>query len=439
MNKRLKQGLLFLGDLIILHGALVLTLLIRYQSAGMSHWSAHWPFFLPVFGIWIITLYISGAYDLNLVYQQRRLNLSALNASLSAVAISVIYFYLNRSEIAPKTNLLIFFLVFLLLFIIWRSTYNFLIKSYLPKNNLALIGWNDQTARLLEDIKNKPHSGYETALVFKNKEEIKNLPELIKSKNIHTLVISTELFNDVELRQTLFDCLSLQVAFYNFPDFYEDINGKVPIESIDQTWFIQNLDENRKHFFNLSKRVLDLILSLIILLISLIFWPFIALIIVLESRGPIFFQQQRVGRNESIFEMLKFRTMKTSGNNGDMTQENDKRITRFGNFLRKSRLDEIPQMLNIIKGDMSFIGPRPERPEYIEELTKSIPFYKTRLLIKPGVTGWDQVSGFYHSPSIADTIEKLQYDLFYLKNRSFYLDLAIFFKTIATVIGRSGR
>lgn len=439
MNKRLKQGLLFLGDFLILNLTLLLTLLIRYQENAYDKMPSHWLYFLLVFLIWIIVLYISGAYDLNLVYQSRRLKMAALNSTISAAAISILYFYLNPSEITPKTNLLIFSAVFFILFSAWRFAYNLLLKKYLPKNNLALIGWNEQTEKLLEDIKNKPHSGYETALVFKNKEEIKNLPQLIKDKNIHTLVISAELFQDEELRQTLFDCLSLNVAFYNFPDFYENINGKVPIESIDQNWFIQNLDESNKKFFNIIKRFFDFLFSLFFFIISAPFWPLIALIINLESKGPIFFRQKRVGKNEEVFEMIKFRTMKTQGNDGSMTKENDNRITRFGNILRKTRIDEIPQVLNIIKGEMSFIGPRPERPEFVDELEKAIPFYKTRLLIKPGVTGWDQVSGFYHSPSVEDTMEKLQYDLYYLKNRSIYLDLAILLKTIATVVGRSGR
>lgn len=131
--------------------------------------------------------------------------------------------------------------------------------------------------------------------------------------------------------------------------------------------------------------------------------------------------------------------MREDGNNRSMTIEGDKRITKFGSFLRKTRLDEIPQILNIIKGEMSFIGPRPERPEIVSDLEYQIPFYKTRLLIKPGITGWDQVSGKYHSPSLEDTLEKLQYDLFYLKHRSFYLDLIITLKTIATMLSREGR
>ena len=131
--------------------------------------------------------------------------------------------------------------------------------------------------------------------------------------------------------------------------------------------------------------------------------------------------------------------MKEDGNNRTMTVEGDKRVTKLGLFLRKTRLDEIPQVINIIKGEMSFIGPRPERPEIVSGFEHQIPFYKTRLLIKPGITGWDQVSGKYHSPSLEDTLEKLQYDLFYLKHRSFYLDLVITLKTIATMMSREGR
>jgi lipopolysaccharide/colanic/teichoic acid biosynthesis glycosyltransferase len=151
------------------------------------------------------------------------------------------------------------------------------------------------------------------------------------------------------------------------------------------------------------------------------------------------FTQERVGQNEQVFKMLKFRTMKVQGNDGSMTKEHDNRITGVGRCLRKTRLDEIPQLINILRGEMSFIGPRPERPEYVRDLAEKIPFYKTRLLIQPGISGWDQISGVYHSPSLEDTTEKLQYDLYYLKHRSIIFDCSIFLKTIATMLGREGR
>ena len=440
MNKRFKQVILLLGDLAILQLTLWISLILRFSGNSMSSlWASNLPYFIPVFIIWIIVLYIGGAYNLNLAYNSRHFRLTVINSISFAALLSVIYFYLHQSEIAPKTILAIFVLVFAVLFFTWRSIFNYFVKSYLPKNNLAFIGWNKAIEGLLEDIKNQPHHGFNTALVFKSADDINNLPAIIREKNIHTIVLSNELAGDPKLTESLFDCLSLNVAFYSQVDFYENINGKVPIESIDQAWFINNLNEGNRHYFNIIKRTIDIVLSTLLMIISLPFWPLIALIIKIESRGPVFFKQKRVGLNEEEFKMLKFRTMKVQGNDGSMTKEKDNRITKIGNFLRKTRLDEIPQIINILRGEMSFIGPRPERPEYVSELAKQIPFYKTRLLIKPGVSGWDQISGIYHSPSLEDTMEKLQYDLYYLKHRSIYFDLAIFLKTVATVLSRGGR
>lgn len=440
MHKRFKQVILLLGDLAVLSLTLYFSLMLRFTGIPLGLlWEKNLPYFIPVFFIWLLVLYIGGAYNLNLVYNSKRFALTAVNLTVFSGLLSIIYFYLNQSEIAPKTILAIFVAVFAALFFLWRSLFNFFVKAYLPKNNLAFIGWNKAIENLLEDIKNQPHHGFNTALVFKTTEEIDNLPEIIKKKNIHTIILSNELTNDPKLNEALFDCLSLNVAFYNLVDFYENINGKVPLESIDQAWFITNLNEGDRHYFNIFKRVFDFTLGLLILIISLPFWPFIALAIKLSSRGPVFFKQDRVGQNEKVFKMLKFRTMKVNGNDGSMTKEKDDRITAIGNFLRKTRIDEIPQIINILRGEMSFIGPRPERPEYVSELAKQIPFYKTRLLIKPGISGWDQISGVYHSPSLEDTMEKLQYDLYYLKHRSVYFDFGIFLKTVATMLGRGGR
>jgi lipopolysaccharide/colanic/teichoic acid biosynthesis glycosyltransferase len=147
----------------------------------------------------------------------------------------------------------------------------------------------------------------------------------------------------------------------------------------------------------------------------------------------------RLGRKNKIFKMYKFRSMREENNQRTMTVQNDPRITRFGSFMRKTRIDEIPQVMNILKGDMSFVGPRPERPELAEKLAEKIPFLNERTLVKPGITGWDQISGHYHSPSVEDSLEKIQYDLFYIKNRSIYLDLSIILKTVATILLKQGR
>jgi lipopolysaccharide/colanic/teichoic acid biosynthesis glycosyltransferase len=179
-------------------------------------------------------------------------------------------------------------------------------------------------------------------------------------------------------------------------------------------------------------------MAVFLLAITLPFWPLLILLIRLESPGPALFTQARVGYLGKPFVIMKFRTMRTGDNDFGPTEPGDNRVTRLGNFLRKTRLDEIPQFFNVLAGSMSFIGPRPERPELVEELEQAVPFYRQRLLVKPGLSGWDQVSGEYHSPSVEDTYNKLQYDLYYIKNMSLFLDISIFFKTLVTVFRRAG-
>lgn len=441
MLTRLKKSILLLGDFLFLNLALFLTLVIRYrQDTWLDNFRGHLPHFLVIFLIWLIVFYINDLYNLNLQASGRKFFRQTIGAVATSSLFSIIYFYLNvQATIAPKTNLAIFIVVFIILFFFWRGLYQALVRSLIPESNLAIIGFNKHTEILIEELKNNPGSGYQTALIFKNAGDLDSLVESIQEKNIRAIVVCDDFGQSEKMREALFSCLKYHIVFFDYPDFYELLSGKVPVEAIGPSWFLENLKEGERNYFNFVKRIFDFFGALLILIVSLIFWPLIALIIKLESRGPIFFTQRRYGRNETIFKMIKFRTMRVSDNDGSPTTEGDSRVTRFGSFMRKTRLDEIPQVLNIIKGDMSFIGPRPERPEIVANLEHQIPFYKTRLLIKPGITGWDQVSGHYHSPSLEDTLEKLQYDLFYLKHRSSYLDLAITLKTIATMVSRGGR
>ena len=441
MLSRLKKFILLAGDFIFLTLALFLTIVIRYpQETWQENFYGHLPHFLVIFVVWLIVFYINGLYNLNTKSSGRKFFISTMSAVALSSLLSVIYFYLNvQATIAPKTNLLIFIGVFTIFFFIWRGLYQALVSPLIPKSNLAIIGFNKYTETLIEELKNNPGSGYQTALIFKDPSEMTSLVESVKENNIRAIVVADDFGQSEKLREALFSCLASNVVFFNYPAFYELLTGKVPVEAIDSSWFLDNIREGEKNYYNFIKRILDFVCALLLLIVSAIFWPLIALIIKLGSRGPIFFTQERYGQNEKVFKMIKFRTMKEDGNDRTMTVEGDERVTRFGSFLRKTRLDEIPQVINIIKSDMSFIGPRPERPEIVSSLEHQIPFYKTRLLIKPGITGWDQVSGKYHSPSLTDTLKKLQYDLFYLKHRSLYLDLVITLKTIATVLSREGR
>jgi lipopolysaccharide/colanic/teichoic acid biosynthesis glycosyltransferase len=201
---------------------------------------------------------------------------------------------------------------------------------------------------------------------------------------------------------------------------------------------VRNINYKVKAVYALFKRWVDVALALALLALSLPFWPLIVLAIHCESPGPALFRQKRLGYLGKEFTIWKFRTMRAAEDHLVPTVVRDPRVTKLGNFLRKSRIDEIPQIINVLRGEMSFIGPRPERPELVIELERVIPHYRQRLLVKPGLSGWDQVSGEYHSPSVEDTHKKLQYDLYYIKNMSLFLDLSIFFKTIVTVFRQAG-
>jgi exopolysaccharide biosynthesis polyprenyl glycosylphosphotransferase len=452
MNHRFKQFLLLLGDLFVMNLALYLALWLRYgDNPALGNWEKNWGPFAIVFIFCLIAFYISNLYDLHSAINNGRF-FGRVGQSLAIAAIlSVLLFYLIPfHNLTPKTNLAIFVLIFAALFIVWRQSFNSLLKSYLPRINLAIIGYNDLAGKIIQELKQKPQLGFSLSFIMAEKSErkeidgtpiftnLRDLPTLIAKRKINKVILAANP-DSQELRTLLFECLPLKISFTNLADFYETISGKIPLEVIDKMWFLENLSEGDKSNFDLFKRISDLVMALIIFLVLLPFWLVIGLIIKLESRGPAFFVQTRVGERGKNFRMVKFRTMKTENNDQSPTRCDDCRVTRFGSLLRKTRIDETPQVINIIKGEMSFVGPRPERPELIEILEKQVPFYRERMLVKPGVTGADQISGEYHSPSYEDTMKKLQYDLYYIKNRSLYLDLSIVLKTISTVLSRAGR
>src|ERR1017187_7498989 len=220
------------------------------------------------------------------------------------------------------------------------------------------------------------------------------------------------------------------------------LTGRVSLRAVKPSWFVFSDGFHRSKWINLLKRVLDLAAGMIGLAASMPIMIVVSLVVRLESKGPIIFRQTRVGRTGKCFEVLKFRSMNVDAeksNGAQWASENDPRVTRIGRFLRKYRLDELPQFVNVIRGEMSFVGPRPERPCFVEELRKTIPYYDERHSVRPGLTGWAQVQYAYGS-SIEDAFNKLEYDLFYLQNMSLTFDLAIIFRTIRIVIGgRGGR
>jgi exopolysaccharide biosynthesis polyprenyl glycosylphosphotransferase len=211
---------------------------------------------------------------------------------------------------------------------------------------------------------------------------------------------------------------------------YETLLHKIPIDFVSQTWFLQNLSEGDKKIYDKIKRFDDIILTSLIVIITSPLWLIFALLIKLEDKGPMFYKQKRVSKDGKDFWLTKFRSMKVDAENGEAkwAEKNDPRITKIGRFLRKIHLDELPQMINVLKGDISLVGPRPERPEFVKKLEKEIPHYQLRHIIRPGFTGWAQIK-FRYGRTIEDSHEKFQYDLYYIKNRSLFLDLGVLLKT----------
>lgn len=235
-------------------------------------------------------------------------------------------------------------------------------------------------------------------------------------------------------------CKLLGIRVEDWPDFYERITGKIAVEQLRPSWLVFSDGFNRTRTTRIIKRTCDIVLSLAFLLGGAPLYTLIVLLIKLDSRGPVFFRQERVGERGRVFTMLKFRTMTADaeGQTGPVwAVENDPRITRVGRLLRKTRLDEFPQIINVLRGDMSFIGPRPERPHFVSQLQERIPFYSQRHTVKPGITGWAQVK-YNYGATVEDALEKLQYDLYYIKNLSIFLDVVVLLHSAQVVLFGKG-
>jgi exopolysaccharide biosynthesis polyprenyl glycosylphosphotransferase len=442
---KIKNVLLLAGDIAVLYLTLFLTLAIRYGSNWNNQWDAHFlPFSLLYFSS-LIVFYIIGLYDLTLARNNLYFFVTLTKALAINVFIAIVFFYfIPYFGITPKTNLFINFLIFAVLFVGWRQFYNYFIKSPALLNNVLVLGQSQETKELVHYIKENPQLGFRIKKIVEP-EDVKLLYDLIETliqEKIQIIVTTVNPYKDGNLVRNLYQCLPLKITVADLPTFYEKITGKIPVSAIEEIWFLENLMSEQKTFFEGLKRIIDIIIALLLGAMTLILTPLIALLIKMDDFGPIFYRQKRVGQDSRIFEVIKFRTMVPDAekDGAQWAHEKDKRITRIGSFLRKTRLDELPQLWNVLRGQMSFIGPRPERPEFAfsNELLSQIPFYQIRHTIKPGLTGWAQIK-YPYGASIKDTLQKLQYDLFYIKNRSFILDLAIILQTVKIILSGRGR
>ena len=452
ISRKKRQFFIACIDIIILVSAVYLSLWLRdMRIPSIARFSRHIPYFIPIIAAWVVCLYTAGFYSLEMPHiGYRTVSFIAIIAIICTL-FGFAFFYLNlRARLVPKTILVIYSLIVSWLIIIWRWIYNGLALRFAANTDIAFVGINDTVIELLKNMRNFSYMSYNVLFLYTekpgdydtNKILVINDPvsfiNEIRNKKVQMVVVTNKENLPVTTQNVLFELLRSHIQFVNLSDFYEIFMRRIPLDAVNEQWFLTSIHLQSKKIYRLIKRTVDVIMAIIFFMITLPFWPFIILLIKTESPGPAFFKQERTGYLGQPFTIIKFRTMRVADNAHEPTERGDSRVTKVGYLLRKTRIDEIPQFLNVIKSDMSFIGPRPERPELIQKLEQEVPFYRQRLLVKPGLSGWDQVSGEYHSPSREDTYKKLQYDLYYIKNMSFFLDVSIFFKTLVTVFKRGG-
>jgi sugar transferase (PEP-CTERM system associated) len=325
----------------------------------------------------------------------------------------------------------------------WRLGFTWLVQLPILVERVYVLGTGERAQRLVQGLRQNPELGVEIASWTGKMEGAvtrdsvaAHLMEAVQKQKIHRVIVAMPDRRGTVPMRELLDLRMQGVKIEEATSWLEKMSGKIEVENLYPSWLVFGEGFRRSTIFIVVRRVISIIISLIGLILVLPLFPLIMLAIRLDSKGPVFYTQARVGKAGRIFQVVKFRTMRQdaeAANGPQWAGDRDPRVTRVGKFLRASRLDEIPQLWCVLKGDMAFVGPRPERPEFIEWLSKEIPYYGMRHMVRPGLTGWAQVKYKYGS-TVEDAREKLQYDLFYIKNVSIGLDLLIMFLTIKTVL-----
>jgi len=449
--------LLFIADIAILYVSLVVTLFVRYGiGEAYQQLIVHTLPFSVVFVIWIVAMYIANLYEHRALRNTREFFEALLQATAAATVVAMALFYVVPAlGIAPKTNLPIFAVVFLALQASSRYLFNYLLAQSARRHAL-IIDTSPESLELARTIRDNPQFGYAVAgLVRLGQEELTfngsdgftvldglgSFDAQMRLVGVDTIVIGPRAYDDPHVIEQLFASVGRGIAFTDLPTFAERLTGRVPLGAISHMWFLENLRTGRQRLYGLTKRVMDTLLSIAMGIPVLAAFPFIAFAIKLDSPGPILFTQRRTGQHGRPFRIVKFRTMRAdaeAATGAVWASEDDPRVTRLGRILRRTRVDELPQLWNIVLGQMSLVGPRAERPELDARLSREIPFYRQRYQVKPGLSGWAQIK-YRYGASVQDTAEKLQYDLYYIKNRSLLLDAEIILKTIAISLKQRGR
>ena len=457
--------MLFLGDLFAAGLAWWAALLTWYWSAlpysaqlGLPRFLfSRPPWFYALPFLWLLLL-VDLYDDARALSRRRTLQGVFAAAFIGLLLYLLFYFVLNvNRQVLPRLSVAFFLFYAVITTLIWRAIYRRIAVRWVRR--LLIVGAGRHGREFLGYLRSKEGRLQHPAVVVgfvdddprKQGMQIADVPVLGQGDDLPDLVQQYAVTDVVvaivgEIRgglfQALLDAQAAGAEVSHLHALYEEAFQRVPIRHLAATWLIQSfMDQARKSmYYEVTKRALDLLGGAVGLILLLIMGPFISAIIFLESGWPILFSQKRVGRHGAEFTVYKFRTMRPepeSTTNRWATEDELKRVTRFGRFLRKTHLDEFPQFVNVLLGQMSVVGPRPEQPKLVEKLERQIPFYRARLLVRPGITGWAQINHGYVA-DLEGTVRKLEYDLYYIKHRSIPMDLLIILRTVAAVLGFRG-
>jgi len=406
----------------------------------------------------VLVLYVSVFGTIFELYDlQKSSKLEIVISSIVLTSSVTVLFYLLTPFFTPilpenRLQIIYFYLAFVVSLIIWRWAYITFISSPRFYKKVLIVGEISNIEHIANSlIESDPNykiagfinceEGNVESIKFKGITEYKpsEFNQVIKEQKISEIVVASYNSEAItsEIYTDLITLLEKGFTIREYTQVYEELTSRVPVQYVGKDFYkyFPFSRSNQNKFYLLYGRIIDILFSLIGLIVFVLMLPLILLGNLIGNRGFLFYSQERVGKNGVVFRIIKLRTMvKDAEKDGiKWAEKNDVRTTKFGKFLRKTRIDEFPQFINVLKGEMSLIGPRPERPFFVQELSQIIPFYETRHIIKPGLTGWAQVKANYGS-SVDDSLKKLQYDLYYIKRRSFFLDVNIIIKTLSTII-----
>lgn len=435
---------LFIGDIVVFAVSLYLTLTLRYGGLPTEEiLRNHALPFAILFLVSILIHFIVGLYEKHTLVLKRKLPAMLARAQITNAILAVAFFYfVPYINITPKVNLFIYIVISLVIMVAWRMAIADTLGRRRGTKALLIARKSGEVNDLYHEINNNQRNGTNFVEWIDLSSSTFTSTEIIEHVNRQKISLIVADFTDPkvnELMPTLYRLIFGGVQFGDIQDVYEEVFDRVPLSLVNDTWFLENVSSSAKTSFDIFKRLTDIVLAGLAGIISLLFYPFVYLAIKLEDRGPLFVVQERIGKNNKIVKMKKFRSM-SFNDEGNFDPKKNK-VTRVGSILRKSRIDELPQLWSVVRGDMSLIGPRPELPTLAKQYEEQIAYYNMRHIVKPGLSGWAQIYGSHahHGVGHKETADKLAHDLYYIKNRSIFLDIKIGLQTLKVITSFVGR